>query len=288
MPRFFRGLLALALAFAALGPIAGLFVGALPGVDGGTQATLLIGQSPIAGLIAGIAAFGVAAVAGGIGSKAAGLNVGLACAGLTLSWAAWLSGRLDEIVLVSRVSPMPGLVIEGLFVMLLLAGVLYIVRRYSISEPDPESEGGASAIAISLTIGLAMSAVAAWLLAVEPLKGQTIGAAFVAGLVGAATARLVFLRLPGWTAAAIPAALAILGPLATHAIAGDVVADVFDRSLFRLGWLLPLDWAAGALTGIPIGLAWTDNVVQQTRGPDSGPQSAPQSDPHSGPQNPAA
>lgn len=259
------------LAFAAFGPIAGLFVGALRGIDGGTQATLVIGQSPIAGLLAGIAAFGVAAIAGGIGSKAAGLNVGLACAGLTLSWAAWLSGRLDELVLVSRVSPMPGLILEGLYVMLMLAGVLFIVRRYSTSDPDPETESGPSAIAISLTVGLVMSVVAAWLLAVEPLKGQTIGAAFVAGLVGAASARLVFLRLPGWTAAVIPALLAILGPLATHAIAGDVVADVIDRSLFRLGWLLPLDWAAGALVGIPIGLAWTDNVVQQTRGPDSGP-----------------
>ena len=280
MSRFLRGLFVLAFAFVALGPIAGLFVGALRGTDGGTQATLLIGQNPIAGLIAGIAAFGVAAIAGGIGSRAAGLNVGLASAGLTLSWAAWLSGRLDEIVLVTHVSPMPGLIVEGLFVMLLLAGVLYVIRRYSISNPDPESEGGTAAIAISLTVGLTMSAVAAWLIAVEPLKGQTIGAAFVAGLVGAASARLVFLRLPGWTAAAIPAALAILGPLATHAIAGDVVADVFSRSLFRLGWLLPLDWAAGALLGIPIGLAWTDNVIQQARGTGSSPAS--------GPSNPAA
>ncbi len=271
MPRPFRGLFALALAFAVFGPIAGLFVGALRGVDGGTQATLLIGQSPITGLIAGIAAFGVAAIAGGLGSRAAGLNVGLGCAGLTLSWAAWLSGRLDEIVLASRVSPMPGLILEGLLVMLMLAGLLVVIRHTSTDEPDPETEAGPSAVAISLVVGLVMSAVAAWVLAVEPLKGQTIGAAFVAGLVGAASARLVFLRLPGWTAAAIPAALVILGPLATHAIAGDVVADVFDRSLFRLGWLLPLDWAAGALVGIPIGLAWTDNVVQQTRGPGSGP-----------------
>lgn len=270
MPRFFRGLIALILAFAAFGPVAGLFIGSLRGVDGGTNATLLIGQSPLGGLVAGIAAFAMAGIAGAIGSRAAGLNIGLACAGLVLSWPAWLSGRLDEIVLVTRVSPMPGLILEGLLVMLMLAGVLYVVRRYSTSEPDPETEGGHSAIFISLSVGLAMSAVAAWLLAVEPLKGQTIGAAFVAGLVGAATSRLVFLRLPGWTAATIPAVLAILGPLATHAIAGDVVADVFDRSLFRLGWLLPLDWAAGALVGIPFGLAWTDNVVQQHSGPHAG------------------
>lgn len=266
MPRFFRGLIALILAFAAFGPVAGLFVGALRGPDGGTQATLLIGQSPIAGLTAGVAAFALAAIAGAMGSRAAGLNIGLACAGLTLSWAAWLSGRLDEIVLVSRVSPMPGLILEGLFVTVLLVGVLYTVRRYADNSADPETEHSHSATLISLAVGLAMSAVAAWLIAVEPLKGQTIGAAFVAGLIGAATARLVFLRLPGWTAAAIPAALAILGPLATHALAGDVVADVFDRSLFRLGWLLPLDWAAGALVGIPFGLAWTDNVIQQHSG----------------------
>lgn len=274
MPRFFRGLMALALAFAAFGPVAGLFVGSLRGVDGGTHASLLIGQSPVAGLVAGVLAFALAALSGAIGSKAAGLNVGLGCAGLTLSWAAWLSGRLDEIVLVSRVSPMPGLILEGLVVTLLLMGVVVVVRRAAERHTDPETEGGTSAIAVSLGVGLAMSAVAAWLLAVEPLKGQTIGAAFVAGLVGAATARLVFLRLPGWAAASLPAILAILGPLATHAIAGDVVADVFDRSLFRLGWLMPLDWAAGALVGIPLGLAWTDNVVQQTGGssiPPSGP-----------------
>lgn len=266
MPRLLRGLVALTLAFAAFGPIAGLFVGTLRGTDGGTNATLLIGQSPIAGLAAGVAAFALAAVAGAIGSRAAGLNVGLGCAGLVLSWAAWLSGRLDEIVLISRVSPMPGLILEGLFVMMLLVGVIFVVRRYSDDEPEPRTEPGRGAGVVSLGVGLAIGVVAAWLIAVEPLKGQTIGAAFVAGLMGAAAARLVFLRLPGWTAAAIPAILAVLGPLATHAIAGDPVADIFDRSLFRLGWLLPLDWAAGALVGIPFGLAWTDNVIQQHAG----------------------
>jgi len=263
MPRFIRGLIALAVAFAVVGPVAGLFVGSLRGTDGGTQATLLVGQSPVVGLVAGVFAFGFAAVAGAVGSRAAGLNIGLGCAGLVLSWAAWLSGRLDEIVAVSRHSPLPALILEGLCVAIMLGGVVWVVRRFSSDDPDPKTEVGASAIAVALTAGLAISATAAWVVAIEPLKGQTIGAAFVAGLVGAATARLVFLRLPGWTAVCIPAALVVLGPLATQAMAGDVVDAVFEGTLFRLGWLMPMDWAAGALLGIPIGLAWTDGVVQQ-------------------------
>lgn len=263
MPRPLRGLIALAVSFAVIGPIAGLLIGSLRGTDGGTQATLLVGQSPIVGIISGLFAFGFAALAGASGSRAAGLNVGLGCAGLVLSWAAWLSGQLDEMVAVSRESPMPALILEGLLVSLMLGGIVWVVRRFSSDEPDPETEVGASAIAVALTAGLAISATAAWVVAIEPLKGQTIGAAFVAGLVGAATARLVFLRLPGWSAVCIPAALVVLGPLATQAMAGDVVDAVFERSIFRLGWLMPMDWAAGALLGIPLGLAWTDGVVQQ-------------------------
>jgi len=269
MPRFIRGLLALVVAFAVVGPVAGLFVGSLRGIDGSGQATLLVGQSPFVGLVAGIVAFGLAAGAGAIGSRAAGLNVGLGCAGLVLSWAAWLSGQLDEIVVVSRQSPMPALILEGLIVAAMLVGVVWVVRRFSSEDPEPETEVGASAIAVALTAGLAISATAAWVVAVEPLKGQTIGAAFAAGLVGAATARLVFLRLPGWTTVCIPAVLVVLGPLATQALAGsggDVVDAVFEGTLFRLGWLMPMDWAAGALVGIPIGLAWTDGVVGQQTG----------------------
>jgi hypothetical protein len=263
MPRPFRGLIALAVAFAVIGPIAGLIIGSLRGVDGGTQATLLVGQSPIVGVISGLFAFGLAGLAAAIGSRAAGLNIGLGCAGLVLSWAAWLSGRLDEIVAVSRQSPLSALVLEGLLVALMLGGIVWLVRRFSSDDPDPETEVGASAIVVALTAGVAISATAAWVVAIEPLKGQTIGAAFAAGLVGAATARLVFLRLPGWTAVCIPAVLVVLGPLATQVLAGDVVDAVFERSLFRLGWLMPMDWAAGTLLGIPIGLAWTDGVVQQ-------------------------
>lgn len=263
MPRPIRGIVALAVAFAVIGPIAGLLVGSLRGTDGGTQATILVGQSPVIGLVAGVFAFGLAALAGGIGSRAAGLNVGLGCVGLVLSWAAWLSGQLDEIVTVSRQSPLQALILEGLIVSAMLAGIVWVVRRFSSDDPDPETEVGVSAIVVALTAGVGISATAAWVIATEPLKGQTIGAAFAAGLVGAATARLVFLRLPGWSAVCIPAVLVVLGPLATQALAGDVVDAVFERSLFRLGWLMPMDWAAGALLGIPIGLAWTDGVVQQ-------------------------
>ena len=263
MPRALRGLIALAVAFAAIGPVAGLLVGSLRGEDGGTHATLLVGQSPIIGLISGILAFAFAAGAGAIGSKAAGLNVGFVCAGLVLSWAAWLSGRLDTIVAVTRESPLQPLILEGVVVAALIGGIAWVVRRFSIDDPDTETEAGLTGVLVALVAGLALSGTAAWVIAIEPLKGQTIGAAFVAGIIGAASARLVFLRLPGWTVVAIPAVLAVLGPLSAQVLAGDVVDAVYDRTLFRLGWLTPLDWAAGALVGIPIGLAWTDNVVQQ-------------------------
>ncbi|HED54149.1 MAG TPA: hypothetical protein ENJ00_08105 [Phycisphaerales bacterium] len=264
MSRPIRTLLALAFAFLVLGPVAGLLVGSLRGTDGGTQATLFVGQSPVQGVLAGLGVFVLATVAGIVGGRAAGLNIALMSAGLVFSWAAWLSGRIDEIVEVSRVSPMQPLIAEGAFVALMLVGMVALTRRFAPFEPDPETEVGPSAVAVALVAGLAISSAAAWLIAIEPLKGQTIGAAAVAGLVGAATARLVFLRLPGWTVIALPAALAILGPLATQAIAGDgYVRDVFGQTLFHLGWIMPMDWAAGALIGIPIGLAWTDSVIEQ-------------------------
>lgn len=279
MLRALKGIFALAIAFLAIGPVAGLLVGSLRGADGSTQATLLVGQSPVAGAISGLIAFAFAGAAGVIGSRNAGINTGLACAGLVLSWAAWLSGRVDEIVLVTRESPFSLLTLEGVYVAILLGGLVWLIRQTATERHEVETEPNPAGLAVALIAGVAIAGVVGWLLAIEPLKGQTIGAALVAGVVGAAAARLVFLRLPGWSAAAIPALLAILGPLAAQALAGDVVDAVFERSLFRLGWVTPLDWAAGALVGIPIGLAWTDGVVQQHSAPVESPADNPADSP---------
>jgi hypothetical protein len=243
-----------------IGPAAGMLTARLHGPGGGTDATLLITLDPASGLLAGVGVCLLACFACWLATRMGSGNLGVLSAGIVVSWAAARTGRIDEIVAVGRVSPMPMLIIEGLLVALLALVVAEAIRRF---WPERLSEPTLGAAARALGGGLVGAGLTAWFVAVEPSKGQTIAAAAAAGVMGTSIARMILLSVPARMLVVIPAALAVFGPLATELIAGDVVAETFSGSLVRFGWILPLDWLGGALMGIPVGLAWTDSVVTQ-------------------------
>lgn len=260
LKRFLRAWIVVALAVFLIGPLAGLMTASLHGTDGGPDATLLVSQRPALGI--GVAA-GIAVLAlltGYAGTRLASANVGLASAGVVLLWASARTGRVDTIIAIQRASPLPTFILEGLLVALLALVVVQVIRR---ADPNDRTEPALGRAAWALAAGLIGAGLTAWVVAVEPTKGQTIAAAIGAGIMGSAIARMVLLSIPPHLVLVLPAILAVAGPLATTVVADDVVTQSLDGTLFRLGWIPPLDWLAGALIGIPVGMAWTESVVEQ-------------------------
>jgi hypothetical protein len=126
-----------------------------------------------------------------------------------------------------------------------------------------KGKGGLAVLPVAIIAG----AAAAWFIGVTPLKGQAVFAAMLAGVVGAAVGRLVDFE------AALPSlvlpivALAVLGPLSGFALAGgggsNVVHAAYKGTLFPLANITALDWIAGALIGVPAGVAWAGSMMEK-------------------------
>ena len=118
---------------------------------------------------------------------------------------------------------------------------------------------------MACAIGLAAGALAAWLVAVTPLKGQDVMAAVAAGAAAAAAARLADIRVPLAPVAVPLAVLAVLGPVAGLVLSGsgDVVAASYQGALAPIAQITPLDWIAGALLGIPLGAGWAGSMIEK-------------------------
>ena len=127
---------------------------------------------------------------------------------------------------------------------------------------------GGQASLIVIPISLFAAAVAAWFIGVSPLKGQAVFAAIAAGVLGAAAGRLADVRV-ALPMLVIPiAALAVVGPFASSVpgVTGGppaVVATAYRGTLFPLANISALDWIAGGLLGIPLGVAWAGSMIEK-------------------------
>ncbi len=271
------------LALFAVGPLAGRLTGALRGHDGGGDASLLVGSSPSAGVIAALGVMGLAILMGVIGARTIGHRMGLFGAGLVLAWGAWETGRVDVILTQPHTeSALRMLALEGALVGVLgvlgAGAILFMpVMRSALPDVrDPLHEHHHLAeeptVLFDVTAPLALAGailaagVVVWLLAQATFKGQTFAAAAVAGVAAAAAARVVAPRVSAvWVFAGI-GILATVSPLIAsviHAAPGELVRVALAGRLFVLARPLPLDWIAGAFVGVPTGLAWAGSMVDR-------------------------
>ncbi|MEM8757751.1 MAG: hypothetical protein AAGF47_08210 [Planctomycetota bacterium] len=255
--RFAAGWAVVLAAALLLGPAAGWLVALLLGEDGGPAATVLVGQSPIIGLLVGVGVGLLSIAAIGIGAWAVSVNVGLVAGGAVLAWAAARSGRVDDLAIASPNGPWQRLALEGIAWGLFVAGVCFVVWRVRPASRERlrRSSRESGRLVTSLIVGTAAAMAAAWLVAVEPAKGQTLAAAVAAGIACAVTARMVSVGVPRLVLLWIPVLLGAAMPLLAILLPGGDV--------LRLASLTPLDWIAGGLLGVPVGAAWTESVVER-------------------------
>lgn len=109
----------------------------------------------------------------------------------------------------------------------------------------------------AMASGLA-AVVAAWLVARTEMKGQAIGACAVGGIATAMVARRMLGGSQPILLAAAPVAAVGLAQLFTAlTFRGALDAAVAQRGLPGWSVAMPIDVAAGALLGVPIGLGWS-------------------------------
>jgi len=259
-------------AFAALvaGPVAGWATAAHRGVDGSAHATMLLGASPLVGVLGHLGAMLIAAAVGVATARLLNGRYGLFCAGLVLAWAAARSGRVEQVLTAQGDGgSLTTLTIEGLIVAALTAGLVFVVCRDGTYEKPSRFEKALSAeSALGLSAALVAGGIGAWLAAQDDLKGQTIAAAWVAGALGAIFARVLAHRSRGWVVCLGVMLLGVVGPLMASRMGlerflAGLYSGEASATLANLARVAPLDWAAGVLMGLPVGMTWAGSMVDQ-------------------------
>lgn len=266
----------------ALGPAAAWLTSGLRAADGSAQTSLLLAASPLQGILAGLGALVLAALAGVAAARFIGHRSGLFVAGLVLGWAAWGLGRIDRIIgHTLSAGALYTIAVEGVLFGLLGVVLAWIILRIpSIPRaapvraaaddhhhhhlpPEPRELWNSAAPAAILT-ALVAASIVVYLLAQDAIKGQTIAAAAMGGIFAAAAGRVVSQRLSSVTFFAALALLSAAAPLAASIIAGPaVVKAALSGTFFNLARPLPLDYLAGAFIGIPIGLSWAGSMLER-------------------------
>lgn len=259
------------LALFVFGPLAGMLTGSLRATDGGPDATLLVNATPAMGILVGLGAVAIALAVGIGAALLLGAQPGMTATGLVLAWSAWRTGDVLELIRTAHsAAPLRSLALEGLLFGLLaivVASAVTAVGRRLHTE-SARRLFGEKPLPV-LAVGLVAGAIAAWLVAVTPLKGQAVISGVAAGIFAAAAGRLVDPQAPIPILAAPVFLLAALAPLSGFLVRGhaDVVHAAYAGALFPTANITPLDWIAGAFLGVPFGISWATSLASGRVGP---------------------
>ncbi|MEZ6242356.1 MAG: hypothetical protein R3B57_04870 [Phycisphaerales bacterium] len=276
-----------------LGPAASRLVVLLHAADGSRDVTLLVNTTPILGaaVIAGIIAL---AIVGALpAARLFGPRAALLTAGFTLTWASWYTAPLS--MLVRRAEPtsvLTTLAIEGAIVaafgMLMLMLIFHVGARAHDPKDHLVGEGGmelrrtfTTPVGLVSMLGAAAAALLiTWALAREPQRGQSIFAAFVAGIgagaVGVWAGTFIDRDVPRGAPIVAMLLLAIVAPLiglvspGAGAMRDAVVTDAFLGPVRLQG----LDWLIGASIGVPMGLSWVRAAIESSESHEHKPARA--------------
>ncbi len=284
-------------AFALAGPFAAYLLNTLRAADGDSATTPLSSSEPVKGALFLVAIFGIVTHVGLFSGRLVTRGRGVCMVGFALMGASLATANVRQLLgdADSAAALTPLLLESALLLPLVLLPVLLIE---AISPVAPDEQGvphGTTLPAPGLAgireafvpsqflASLAAAAVAAgvvgWLVAINTTKGQSIFAAFLGGLA-AGCASVAASKSPNRPASLIPAAVAL--PIVAFATflylkltaSGSItpqtraIGSELPNQLFALGRVLPLDWVAGGLFGVPIGATAAASMIERPKHPE--------------------
>ena len=267
----------------AVGPAAGWLARYVRDGQGGHACSLLSGEAPMAGIVVGLSVIATAAVVGVIASRLFSLGTGLAMAGVVLGWTSWHLGTVESIIRATggEVNLLV-LAVEGLALTVAAAGISHVATlAAAASQPAAPAAPGSRLLgllvksadrpalgvtAAAVVIGAGAAFAAASLVCLSGLKGQTLMGGVVAGIACGLAACYVAGAAKVSLHPAAPALgmalAAVAAPVAARFMHGDNLLAVLNADrLLAAARPLPLDWAAGSLLGVQVGMGWAGAVL---------------------------
>jgi hypothetical protein len=149
-----------------------------------------------------------------------------------------------------------------------LAATLVVFRFAGpLSDIEPEQPGGAPAPDGLGLRGLAAAVLvlpAVWLFARSDLRGQTLMAVVVGSMVVGLVGRLIAPHAQPRLLFAAVCLVGALGHLVGMMMVEGGLADAFvARAIPKINLPMPIDYAAGSLMGVSMGLGWAKSFLHQ-------------------------
>ncbi len=146
---------------------------------------------------------------------------------------------------------------------ILYAGFAWLavaIRRKKDDSITLPAKNDALAILAMVLVGL----VCGWAIGQDGSTGQTLFAAFVAGLLGTFVARVIAPNCSYASLVWAASALAFLAPFIWNLQHGSsALADMYSGEIAGYALLTPLTWLSGLSLGIWGGASWADSMVQK-------------------------
>jgi hypothetical protein len=163
---------------------------------------------------------------------------------------------------------MTGLAVETVLWSFLLLGMTVAVFRLGGPLPDVlPADGGPPRLFGKASLSGAAAGLlmlpAVWIIAQTPMKGQAYGAAFVGATVAGLVGRLVAPHVQPVLLFASPCLAGAIGYLIGARLLGGSTLDAafLDGTLPALCRPMPVEYAAGTLTGVAFGLGWAKSFL---------------------------
>ena len=160
---------------------------------------------------------------------------------------------------------------QGLWIVVCLVatGMVFLMAGW-LSDIEPDEDGVrphpifSGAAMRSLGAGVIVLPVV-WILAQTPMKGQVLGAVVVGSMFVGLVGRLFSPHVQPWLLFVSPILFGGVGQVLGVTIFGGTVDMTMPGSvsmLHPLNMPMPLDYAAGSLMGVALGLGWAKSFLQ--------------------------
>lgn len=235
---------------------------------GGVGPTIFQAESPIMAIIATAVAMAGAFIVSVFVGKLINSAVGLFVMGWGLAVFAMRTETVQEFALAGD-SSLVLITLETLLWAGILLGMTLLMFRFAGAfkdihpreyEQPPNPMRSPEAIKLFLPTVLVLPAVL--LIAQSPMKGQVLGAVFIGSMLGSLISRLMSPHVQPHLLFAMPCMFGALGyVIGMFQLDGPIAEAFVTHTIPTLCLPMPVDYAAGSLMGVAVGLGWAKSFL---------------------------